>query len=149
MARQRASLLSHSRRGLSNIATVIGDLLEDNKLDIAQLVLTAAHYPLSVVQRTGWMIEHAAGEIGKNVDLERLAVVANHRTERTLLSSSGPRRGHTDPRWRVVVNTEVESKLQGDCFRQDLNALVSQWTDGYDIDEAAARIIERLLSRVG
>jgi predicted transcriptional regulator of viral defense system len=97
--------------GLSNIATVIGDLLEDDKIDIAQLVLAAAHYPLSVVQRTGWMIEHAAAEIGKDIDLEDLAQVASRRNERTLLSPSGPRRGHTDPRWRIVVNTEVESDL--------------------------------------
>jgi predicted transcriptional regulator of viral defense system len=97
--------------GLSNIATVIGELLEDDQLDIAQLVLAAVQYPLSVVQRTGWMIEHAASEIGKDVDLEGLAEIANRRTERTLLSTSGPRRGSTDHRWRVVVNTEVESDL--------------------------------------
>lgn len=97
--------------GLSNIATVIGELLEDDKLNIDQLVVAADQYPLSVVQRTGWMIEHAAAEIGKDVDLEHLANVATRRTERTLLSSSGPRRGHTDRRWRVVINTEVESDL--------------------------------------
>lgn len=98
-------------RGLSNIATVVGDLLEDDKLDIAKLVLAAAHYPLSVVQRAGWMIEHAAVEISKDVDLDRLAELTNRRSERTLLSSSGPRRGNTDRRWGVVVNTEVESDL--------------------------------------
>jgi predicted transcriptional regulator of viral defense system len=97
--------------GLSNIATVIGDLLEDDKLDVEQLVAIAEQYPSSVLQRTGWMIERAAAEIGKDIDLERLAEVANRRTERTLLSSSGPRRGNTDRRWRVVVNTEVESDL--------------------------------------
>jgi predicted transcriptional regulator of viral defense system len=95
--------------GLSNIATVIGDLLEDDKINVDQLVLAASQYPLSVVQRTGWMIERAAAEIGRNIHLEELAAIANRRGERTLLSSSGPRRGATDRRWRVVVNTEVES----------------------------------------
>ena len=95
--------------GLSNVATVIGDLLEDDKLDIDQLVRAADHYPVAVVQRTGWMIEHAATEIGKNIDLEPLIDIAHRRSERTLLSPSGPRRGNTNPRWRVVVNTEVES----------------------------------------
>ncbi len=97
--------------GLSNIATIIGELLDDDKLDIDQLNLAADHYPLSVVQRTGWMIERTAADVGKNVDLTGLATKASRRTERTLLSSSGPRRGHTDRRWRVVVNTEVESDL--------------------------------------
>ena len=71
--------------GLSNIATVIGEILEDDKLDIDQLVSVAEQYPLSVVQRTGWMIEHAAAEISKDVDLGPLANVANRRAERTLL----------------------------------------------------------------
>ena len=95
--------------GLSNVATVIGDLLEDDKLDIDQLARVANDYPVSVVQRTGWMIEHAATEVGRNVDLEPLVDIAHRRNERTLLSPSGQRRGKTDPRWRVVVNTEVES----------------------------------------
>lgn len=95
--------------GLSNVATVLGDLLEDHKLDIDQLAQVATGYPVSVVQRTGWMIEHAANEVGMNVDLEPLAEIANRRTERTLLSPAGPRRGNTDRRWRVVVNTDLES----------------------------------------
>ena len=95
--------------GLSNVATVIGDLLEDDKLDIVQLVKVAEHYPVSVIQRTGWMIEHGASEIRKSFDLEPLIDIANRRAERTLLSPSGPRRGKTDLRWRVVVNVDVES----------------------------------------
>lgn len=66
-------------------------------------------YPLSVAQRTGWMIEHAAREIGKEIDLEPLAALASRRAERTLLSPSAARRGNADRRWGVVVNTEVES----------------------------------------
>lgn len=95
--------------GLSNIATVIGDLLDDDKIHTEQLIQIANCYPIAVVQRTGWIIEHAAFEIGKSIDLEPLVEIANKRTERTLLSPSGPRRGNTDPRWRVVVNTHVES----------------------------------------
>lgn len=95
--------------GLSNIATVIADLLKDNKIGIDQLVNIVEEYPLSVAQRTGWMIEHAAHEIGKEIDLEPLAAIAKRRAERTLLSPSAPRRGNTDRRWGVVVNTELES----------------------------------------
>lgn len=95
--------------GLSNIATVIADLLEDDKINMKKLLTAVEHYPLAVAQRTGWMIEHAATEIGKEIDLEQLAAIASRRAERTLLSPSAPRRGTMDRRWRVVVNTEVES----------------------------------------
>ena len=97
--------------GLSNIATIIGELLEDDRLNIDEVARVAELYPTSVVQRTGWMIERTAAEIGKDIDLERLAVIANRRAERTLLSTAGPRRGNTDRRWRVVVNTDVDSDL--------------------------------------
>ena len=95
--------------GLSNIATVIADLLEDNRIRIDQLMNIVEQYPVSVAQRTGWMIERAAEETGKEIDLEPLAAIANHRAERTLLSPSAPRRGTTNRRWGVVVNTDVES----------------------------------------
>ena len=97
--------------GLSNIATVIGELLDDAKVDLDLLATIAVEYPSAVVQRTGWMIEHVAVEIGKSLDLTRLEAVAAQRTERTLLSTSGPRRGSAHRRWNVVVNTEVESDL--------------------------------------
>ena len=97
--------------GLSNIATVIGELLDDAKVDLDLLAAIAGDCPSAVVQRTGWMIEHVAVEIGKSLDLTHLEAVAAQRTERTLLSSSGPRRGSTDRRWNVVVNIEVESDL--------------------------------------
>ena len=95
--------------GLSNVATIIADLLEDDKLDINQLINAAAHYPASVVQRTGWMIEHAATKISKDFNLAPILDLTRHPNERTLLSPSGPRRGRTNSRWQVVINTEIES----------------------------------------
>jgi predicted transcriptional regulator of viral defense system len=95
--------------GLSNIATVISDLLEDDKILIGSLAKAAVDYPVAVVQRTGGMIEHAANDTGKSIDLDPLLEIAKRRAERTLLSPSGPRRGNTDRRWHVVVNAAVES----------------------------------------
>lgn len=95
--------------GLSNIATVIADLLDDDKINVEKLVSVADQYPLAVTQRTGWMIDHVAQEIGRTIDLDPLAAMANPGAERTFLSPSAPRRGTMNRRWRVVVNTEVES----------------------------------------
>jgi predicted transcriptional regulator of viral defense system len=97
--------------GLSNIATVIGELLGDNKLDLERLAENAKLYTVSVAQRAGWMIEHTAAEINHHVDLADLAKLAGHGNKRTLLSASGPRRGATAQRWHVVVNADVESDL--------------------------------------
>lgn len=48
--------------GLSNVATVIAELLQDDKLDQVELARVATGYPTSVAQRTGWMVETAAAE---------------------------------------------------------------------------------------
>lgn len=46
----------------------------------------------------------------------------------------------------AVANLEL--KLQDDVFRRDLDALVGQWPDDYDIDAAAVLVIEHLLQRI-
>lgn len=97
--------------GLSNVATIIGKLIANSNLDVSKLAQVAQLYPSSVVQRTGWMVEHAGVRIGKDLDLARLEDVADRRIERTVLATTGPRRGRTNKRWRVVVNTEVQFGL--------------------------------------
>lgn len=97
--------------GLSKVATVIVKLIKKDRLDVSELSQVAQLYPSSVVQRTGWMIEHAAVRVGKDLDLARLEEAADRRTERTVLSTTGPRRGRSNKRWRVVVNTVVQFDL--------------------------------------
>ena len=97
--------------GLSNVATVIAELLQDDKLDQVELARVATGYPTSVAQRTGWMVETAAAEIGADVNLDRLSELAQKRSEPTPLLASGARRGSVDERWHVVVNTDVEPDL--------------------------------------
>lgn len=94
--------------GLSNVASVIVKLVENDGLNVSALAQVAQLYPSSVVQRTGWMIEHAANSVGTSLDLARLEEVAGRRIERTILSTTGPRRGRANKRWRVVVNTVVQ-----------------------------------------
>lgn len=97
--------------GLSNIATIIGEMLQDATLNLSTLCQLAPEYPGATAQRAGWMIEQAATEVGVDVELEALADLARSRIEPTPLSSSAPRRGPLDRRWNIVVNTEVESDL--------------------------------------
>jgi predicted transcriptional regulator of viral defense system len=103
-------LVAHPEHGggLSNVATVISELVEDGLIDPGELARHGSLYPFSVRQRTGWLLEHAGGD---RLDLEPLAVTARGRAEPTPLVASGPRRGRVDPRWNVVVNAEVETDL--------------------------------------
>ena len=94
--------------GLSNVATVMGDLLEDAKIDVSEIIRIAHSWPTTVVQRTGWLLDLAASELGVDLDLGPLATVAIGQGSVTKLSPSGGS-GPLDTRWNIIVNTEVES----------------------------------------
>ncbi len=96
--------------GLSNVATVIGELLENDTLDVDGLARVGEGYPLSVRQRTGWMVEHVAELVGRPVDLSALATFVAGAERAPLLPSAG-RAGPADARWHVIVNTDVEPDL--------------------------------------
>jgi predicted transcriptional regulator of viral defense system len=97
--------------GLSNIATVIADLLQESKLQLADVARVSADYPLAVAQRCGWLIDFVAREIGMQVDLDALSVVASQRSKPTPLASGNGLNGPRNRRWNVIVNTEVEPDL--------------------------------------
>jgi predicted transcriptional regulator of viral defense system len=97
--------------GLSNVATVIAQLLEDRKLDPTALAVVAAGYPAPVAQRAGWLIEFAAHESGQDIDLTELRSVAAVRSRPVPLSTGAEVGGERDPRWNVVVNADVEPDL--------------------------------------
>ena len=95
--------------GLSNIATVLSELLRDGLLDVERLAHLATDYPAAVSQRAGWLLEQVAGEIELN--LAPLAEVAHTRSKPTPLAASGPQAGQFNERWNVLVNTDVEPDL--------------------------------------
>ena len=97
--------------GLSNIATVLGGLLGDGLLDVERLAALAKDYPAAVSQRTGWLLERIAGEIGAEVDLAPLDAIAHARLKPTPLAASGPLAGPLNERWNILVNTDVEPDL--------------------------------------
>jgi len=96
--------------GLSNVATVIGELAEDGKLDPSLLVLVAAMYPQSSVRRLGWLLDLLEIDLDQDRLLPLLSESPGGRPN-AYLTPGGPRSGRTNRRWGLVENTEVEPDL--------------------------------------
>jgi predicted transcriptional regulator of viral defense system len=100
-------LISHYRAsgGYGNVATIIKEIGE---LDGAELARVASRRHRSAVRRTGWFVDH----FGRADELEALRQAARlDLGEPTPLDPAGPKRGRTDPDWRVRLNTQVEPDL--------------------------------------
>ena len=92
---------------LHNVATVLIDLANDGKLDDKSLARIARSFPIAACRRAGWIIEHFT-----DLRLDTLArTVSVAIDEPSKLDQHGPRRGSVDRRWRVRVNSVVESDL--------------------------------------
>lgn len=89
---------------LFNVATIIGDMLLDDVMDVGQLAVAAMGYPAATAQRTGWLLDYAAAEVGVEADTTPLLSLAATRTAATLLDSTGSRQGDHDDRWNLIVN---------------------------------------------
>jgi predicted transcriptional regulator of viral defense system len=100
--------LPHHGGGVSNVATVIIEMLEQGLLDEQRLVAVARVYPAAAASRLGWLLDHVAPPSEQTFHTDALLVVAKRRSTPVLLVRSGPRRGHLDARWNVVVNADVE-----------------------------------------
>lgn len=96
--------------GLGNVATVIGDLLQEGAIDADALAEAAADYPSAVAQRTGYLVEHMADEADASIQLDRLEQLVADATY-TVLDPQRPRGGEHHRRWRVIVNTDIEHDL--------------------------------------
>lgn len=96
--------------GLSNVATIAGEMLEEDAIDVGALASVAQAYPGAVAQRTGWLLEHVGDALDAVPVLDELQAVARRRATPSLLLASGPR-GTVDDRWNVIVNTEIEPDL--------------------------------------
>ncbi len=96
--------------GLGNVANVLGGFIIDERINAAALAEAAARYPRTVVQRTGWLLQHMAGEVGHRIDLAPLVQHIDG-ADYTPLDPQSPAHGDRDPVWHVVENTEVEHDL--------------------------------------
>lgn len=101
--------------GLSNVATVLGELAADGRLSSEGLADAAQLYPQTVTRRLGWLLDLVAEEAGTaelTAALERFLAQGKPRSRALdLLDPAGPRRGTAVNRWQVVENTEVEPDL--------------------------------------
>lgn len=88
---------------LFNVATIVGDMLEEDALGMDRLAQVAAHYPVSIVQRTGWLLDFMAEQLELDVDTEPLTPLAASRATPTPLDPFYGRSGHRDTRWNVLV----------------------------------------------
>ena len=99
--------------GISNVATVLGDLLISRLLDLESLPATASRFPTAAVQRAGYLLELMAAETGIESSvpgvLEELSQMVG--TEWAPLVPGVQRGGERDHRWRVVLNADVEHDL--------------------------------------
>ena len=95
--------------GLSNIATVIGDLLEDSKLDVAELTRIEDGWPATVVQRTGWLPRPHGVDVDTELNLDALAAIAtSHGDQAKLVPSGGD--GRLDHRWNLMGAALLEGR---------------------------------------
>lgn len=96
--------------GLSNVATVIAQLMEDDNINPLELATQARTYPTSVAQRAGHLIDAMGSLVDRSVDLQEL----HHSTinaEQVPLTVHRDRHGERDKKWGVTVNTEIEPDL--------------------------------------
>ncbi len=98
--------------GISNVATVIGDLISYDLVDVEQMAIDARDYPITVAQRTGHLLDFMSGELDIALGTDPLNhLIADASPPTTPLRSGHPRRGDRDARWRVEVNLDVEHDL--------------------------------------
>lgn len=101
--------------GLSNVATIVGELAMDGGLSPAALADAARLFPHSVARRLGWLLDRVAEQSGTETLTDALQEFLDQGNPRTrgldLLDPAGVRRGPAANRWRVVENTEVEPDL--------------------------------------
>lgn len=96
--------------GLDNVATVAGEFLLEDLIDPDRLAAACSDFPVTVIQRMGYLVEAAAHAVGTHLDFDLI----QHRVKRaplTLLDNRSGREGPVDERWRLVVNHGLDPDL--------------------------------------
>ena len=99
--------------GVSNVATVIGDLLISRLLDLESLPAVASGFPVAAVQRVGYLLEFMATETGTEDSvsdvLEKLSAMVS--VDWAPLAPGSKGSDERNNRWRIVLNAAVEHDL--------------------------------------
>lgn len=88
--------------GLDNVATVLVELAEDDKLDVSALAAAAESSTVSALRRVGWMLERFT-----DLDVTELRGPAAASAP-TMLDPHAGRRGPIDADWGLILNASVE-----------------------------------------
>lgn len=97
--------------GLSNIATVTAELLEDHKINPEALTIEASKYAPTIGRRLAYLIELVSADTGYTVDLSELRANLDFTSPPTPLSIHHDPNGELDTRWNLIINTEIEPDL--------------------------------------
>jgi predicted transcriptional regulator of viral defense system len=92
--------------GMSNIATVLAEMTQDNLLITEKIIAAAAHFPPVFVRRLGYLLQHHAPTFDTTA-LHRY-VTSGGSAQRGPLTPHRPWSGYVDPQWFLDINTEVE-----------------------------------------
>jgi predicted transcriptional regulator of viral defense system len=95
--------------GVSNVATVLIELADEDQLDASRLTDAAEHFSLAAVRRLGYLLD-ATAQYALAEPLHQLAERRRNFPPDLLAPRSGDR-GDVDGRWRVRANTDVEPDL--------------------------------------
>lgn len=95
--------------GISNVATVLIELTEDDQLNPHRLARAAEHFSLAAIRRLGYLLETVGQEALASV--LRPIAEGRRRFPADILSPGSGTAGEVDTRWRVQINTEVEPDL--------------------------------------
>jgi predicted transcriptional regulator of viral defense system len=95
--------------GINNIATVLIELTDDNRLDDFRLGEAASHFSLASIRRLGYLLDR----IERSNLAEPLYELSELRRNfpPDLLAPGSHDHGDVDVRWRLRINTDVEPDL--------------------------------------
>lgn len=95
--------------GISNVATVLTELVDEPGLTPEGLGSVAAFFPVAASRRLGHLLEL----VGAAVDLQPLRehLATRSAVKPSLLSPGGSDHGGRDPRWNLILNVDVEPDL--------------------------------------
>jgi predicted transcriptional regulator of viral defense system len=96
---------------LFNVATIVGEMVEEEGINFAKLADGSDGYARATVQRTGWLLDYVAEQVGTAVNTAPLHLALGGRSSPALLDPGGPRAGSHDDRWNVVVNEYPDEEL--------------------------------------
>lgn len=98
--------------GISNVATVLREMVEEGIIDPVEVARTSSTYPIAVCQRTGWLLQQAAADAGVDIDMVPLHTSTATRKAPALLDPAVPRRGGVyDQAWNLIINVALEPDL--------------------------------------